>query len=39
MHTSVLEYRRSRAIELMKAGEPKETISRILGVSITSLYG
>ena len=31
------EYRRYRAVELMERGEPKESISRILGVSLVTL--
>jgi len=31
------EYRRYRAVELMERGEPKDLISRILGVSLVTL--
>src|SRR5579863_4382239 len=34
---SAVEFRRRRAVELMQQGESKQTISRILGVSNTSL--
>src|ERR1035437_10321651 len=34
---SAMEFRRRRAVELMRQGESKKTISRILGVSNTSL--
>ena len=30
------EYRRYRAVELMERGEPKDLISRILGVSLVT---